>query len=193
MSEGKSFCELIRAVRAGHAGAAAELVRQFEPAIWREVERRRTQAALCRQLDVQDLSQIVLAQFFPCLTAGGYELHHPAQLHGLLRVMARNHLCKEVDKLRTLRRGRGAPHWAGPVEHACVDPGPSPSEAAAVNELRRQARLLLSEQEWDLVLQRAHGRTWTEIAAALGAQADALRMQLTRACERVAGRLGLEG
>jgi DNA-directed RNA polymerase specialized sigma24 family protein len=73
-----------------------------------------------------------------------------------------------------------------------VDPGPSPSVAAAGKELLEKFRARLSPEERQLAEQRALGRSWTAIAAAVGAPADGLRMQLNRALDRVARELKLD-
>ena len=59
-------------------------------------------------------------------------------------------------------------------------------------ELLEKFRSRLSPEERHLAEQRALGRPWTEIATAVGAPADGLRMQLHRALDRVARELKLD-
>jgi hypothetical protein len=51
---------------------------------------------------------------------------------------------------------------------------------------------MLTDDERRLAEARAAGRTWDEIAAALGGTPDGLRMQFSRAQSRIAEALGLE-
>jgi hypothetical protein len=62
----------------------------------------------------------------------------------------------------------------------------------ADQELLREFRMRLSDRERKLADLRASGRSWSEIAAEMGEDADALRMRLTRAVDRVVRELRLE-
>ena len=68
----------------------------------------------------------------------------------------------------------------------------SDDQIAVGRELLERVRRELTDDERELADQRALGRDWPEIAAERGATPDALRKKLTRALDRVAGRLGLE-
>jgi hypothetical protein len=67
-----------------------------------------------------------------------------------------------------------------------------PDQLLHTRDLLQAVRQRLSEEERSLAEQRAQGREWTEIAAACGAGAEALRKQLARALGRVVKELGLE-
>src|ERR1051326_5709961 len=88
-----SFTDLIRCVREGDADAAAELVRQYEPAIRRSL-RLRLDPRLRRTCDSMDLCPAVLCSFFVRAASGQYELDSPEQLLKLLATMARHKLSK---------------------------------------------------------------------------------------------------
>ena len=64
MSSDTSFEELITRVRAGNEEAAAELVREYEPEIRREIHFRLTDPSLRRIVESVDICQSVLANFF---------------------------------------------------------------------------------------------------------------------------------
>src|SRR5262249_42410169 len=86
---------------------------------------------------------------------------------------------------------RDAPFAAG--EWDVPGREPSPSRVASGRELLAEFRRRLSVEERRLADFRAEGRGWAEIAAELGGTAQARRMQLARALDRVAQELGLEG
>ncbi len=192
MSADNSFCDLILRVRAGDDQAATELVRRYEPTIRLIVRRRLTDAALRRVLDSMDICQSVLASFFLRAASGQYELDKPEQLLNLLATMARHKLTTQVQKQRTARRDPRRVRQDFSASAEVVDPGANPSQVVAHQELLQQFRSRLSEEERWLADQRALGRSWAEMATEIGGSPDRLRMQLTRAIERVSRELGLE-
>jgi RNA polymerase sigma factor (sigma-70 family) len=193
MSEDVPFRELIGQVRAGDPQAAAELVRQYEPTIRMVVRRRLADPALRRVLDSLDICQSVLASFFVRVASGQYDLERPEQLFKLLTTMARNKVANAALKQRAACRD---PHRLekGSLERLeLIDPHSGPCELAAHQELLQEFRRRLSVEERHLAEQRAQGRPWAEIAAEVGGSPDRLRLQLTRAFDRVAHDLGLDG
>jgi RNA polymerase sigma-70 factor (ECF subfamily) len=191
MAEAPSFPSLIRRVRAGDADAAAELVRTYEPQIRRVVRVRLTDPRLRRLLDVTDICQSVLGNFFIRAASGQFELETPEQLLKLLATMARN---KITDWARKAQAGR-RDHDAVPLDASGVKepaaPDPSPSRIVADRELLKEVQARLSEEERYLADQRSGGREWDDLASELGAKPQTLRMRLTRALDRVAQELGL--
>jgi RNA polymerase sigma-70 factor (ECF subfamily) len=185
-----SFADFVRRVRAGDPDAAVELVRQYEPAMRRAVRIHLEAAGLRRLFDSQDVCQSVFGSFFVRAALGQYDLDRPQQLLALLTAIARN---KSIDQAR-----RHAPerrvhsHQALPETDALPAAGPSPSQAVAFDEMLRQFRERLNPAERYLADQRAAGRAWDELAAELGVGPEALRKQLARAIDRVAGALGVE-
>jgi RNA polymerase sigma-70 factor (ECF subfamily) len=192
MPEPNDFADFLRRVRAGDQQAAAELVRRYEPLIRREVRLHLEDQRLCRLFDSMDVCQSVLASFFVRTAAGAYDLDRPEQLMGLLVKMARNKLAsaarRQTQKKRDHRRAAGAGDELGRV----AGPDPSPSRLLAGQELLEQFRARLSEEERRLADLRHDGLAWAEIAERLGGTAQARRMQLARAVERVSRELGLD-
>jgi RNA polymerase sigma-70 factor (ECF subfamily) len=191
MSEEASFCDLIRRVRAGDAEASADLVRRYEPTIRLVVRRRLTSPGLRRLLDSMDICQSVLASFFVRTALGQYELNTPEQLLNLLAVMARNKVQNQALQQRAARRDYRRLHQGSPDGGQLVDPRAGPGQVVADRELLHEFRRRLSAEEQQLAEQRALGRSWQEIAAAVGGSPDGLRMRLGRAIERVSHELGL--
>jgi RNA polymerase sigma-70 factor (ECF subfamily) len=186
------FQSLIRRVRAGDEAAAAELVRSYEPAIRRAARVRLVDTRLQRLFDSMDISQSVFASFFVRAALGQYELDGPEQLLRLLVNMSRKKLADHARQQGAARRDYRRQQPGSP-DRACVDAGPDPAEQAATRELLEEFRRRLSREERRLADRRASGQNWTQIALEAGESPDALRKKLTRAIERIAGELGLEG
>ena len=192
MSTGDSFRALLVKVRAGDETAAAELVRQYEPAIRRFIRLRLTNTRTRRVFDSADLCQSVLANFFVRVRVGQFDLADSKQLMKLLTAMAQNKVRDVARKLRAARRDDRRVQTERPeaVEEA-VDAQAAPSSIVAAREMLQQVRRRLSEDERYLADQRGIGRDWADIAKELQSRPDALRIKLSRALNRVAGELGL--
>jgi RNA polymerase sigma-70 factor (ECF subfamily) len=192
MSEDSAFRDLIRRARAGDQRAAEELLRGYEPALRLVVRRRLTDPSLRRLLDSTDVCQSVLGTFFVRLVLGQFEVDSPDQLMKLLAAMARNKVCNLWDQQRAACRDQRRNHGDGEVVEQLPDPASSPSQAVATQELLREVRGHLSEEEWRLVdLRYYQNCSWEAIAAQVGGQVDAVRMRLQRALARVKNDLGL--
>jgi RNA polymerase sigma factor (sigma-70 family) len=191
MSEEESFRELIRRVRAGDAEASTQLVRRYEPAIRLAVHVRLTDPRLRRILDSMDICQSVLVSFFMRAASGQYELETPEQLLKLLTTMARNKVLRQAHKQRAARRDYRRLQRDLSSEGDFVDSGPSPSQVVAQREMLHELQRRLTAEERQLADQRALGRSWKEIAAAVGSEANTVRMRLSRALDRVTQELGL--
>jgi DNA-directed RNA polymerase specialized sigma24 family protein len=183
VSEETEFRDLMGRVRGGDAGAAEQLVRTYEPSIRMVIRRRLTDPALRRLVDSIDIVQSVLGNFFVRAASGQFGLDSPQQLHKLLVTMA-------LNKIRNLARrppSQGIPNGCEPVAA-----GPSPSQVVSYEELLQKFRNRLSEEEQRLTSLRASGRSWSEIAAELHGNPDALRMKYTRTLARVMRELEME-
>jgi RNA polymerase sigma-70 factor (ECF subfamily) len=192
MPEEIPFPELIRRVREGDAQAAAELVRRYEPAIRRVARVRLTDPRLQRLFDSMDVCQSVFGSFFVRAALGEYELETPEQLLRLLAAMSRKKVVDQSRRARAARRDVRRNQSAAAHEHGWAAPGPSPSQEVAGQELLREFRRRLSEEERQLADARAEGRDWNQIAAERGGSPEALRKQLSRAVDRVSRELGLD-
>ena len=192
MSGQDTFADFVRRIRAGDEQAAAELVRQYEPLIRREVRLHLEDRRLCRLFDSMDVCQSVLASFFLRTAAGQYDLERPEQLLRLLVTMARNKLASAArGQHRQCRDQRRVEAGGAKLEGVAAD-APSPSEVVAGRELLERFRQALSDEERQVAELRGQGVAWADVAARLGGTAQGRRMQLARALERVARELGLD-
>jgi RNA polymerase sigma factor (sigma-70 family) len=188
----QNLADFVRRIRAGDEQAAADLVRQCEPLVRREIRLRLTDPRLCRALDSMDICQSVMASFFVQAACGRYELDEPGQLIKLLVGMARNKLASATRKQRAQRRDT---RRVVPTAVDEVDPAggvATPSRIVAGKELLREVQQRLSEEERELAQRRAQGQRWEEIAAELGGTPDGRRVQFARALDRVTQQLGLD-
>jgi RNA polymerase sigma-70 factor (ECF subfamily) len=173
------FSRFLAGVRAGDGAAAEELLRRYEPYLRRLIRLRLHDPRLRRLLESRDICQSILADFFARAARGEFDLESHEQLAGLLLTMARNKL---VTQARRNHKHRGSlpPGWDAADSH------PSPAQQAAERELLQAARARLSPEElWLFEQNKVRGRTWDAIAQEKGADANALRMRLTRALARV--------
>ncbi len=190
-----SVGELLGKVRGGDAAAAEELVRTYEPELRRAIRVRLTDARLRRLVDSIDICQSVLAGFFVRTAAGQYDIQTPEELLKLLVTMARNRVIDWARRSQADRRdGRRDVSIEGEdgqqMQFASNQPGPA--SVLISRELLDQVRSRLAPEELKLMEQRAEGLDWNQIAEQTGDQANAVRMRLTRALDRVAEELGLE-
>jgi RNA polymerase sigma-70 factor (ECF subfamily) len=191
MSEESDFVEFLRRIRRGDSQAAEELVRRYESTVRLAIRTRLTDPALRRQIDSVDICQSVLGSFFVRVAAGQYDLAEPAQLLALLVRMAQNKLAGHA---RFHRRRRRDAHLVNGQEGAAervADGGPAPDQIATARDLLATLRAGLSVEERELADRRGAGEGWAEIATAMGGTATGRRMQLKRAIDRLAPRLGL--
>jgi RNA polymerase sigma-70 factor (ECF subfamily) len=193
MLDENTFDQFICRIRAGDEQAAVELVRKYEPLIRREVRMRLEDRRLGQVLDSIDVCQSVLASFFVRTAAGQYDLEKPDQLLRLLVTMVRNKLASAARSHHRQRRDRRRLVPLGREQLANVaDVGPSPSQLLAGKELLERVRQSLSAEERQIADLRTEGLAWADISARLGGTAQARRMQLSRAVDRVVRELGLE-
>lgn len=192
MTEDVSFDELIRRVRAGDQEAAADLVRQYEPAVRRAVRFRLADARLGPVMDSMDICQSVLGSFFVRAAAGQFDLQKPEQLVGLLVKMARNKLVSQARKEWAERRDTRRRTAVGAEAQELVDPYSSPSRQVAARELLAEVHRRLTPEERELAERRHQGDDWAAIADALGESPVVLRKRFSRALDRVTRELGLE-
>jgi len=191
MSDADDFRDLIRRIRAGDNEAAAVLVRRYEPLIRRQVRLRLEDERLERLFDSMDVCQSVLASFFIRSAVGEYDLEEPQQLVGLLVKMARNKLASAARRATRQRRDHRRQKGEGEFANIAAS-DPTPSEQVAGQELLERARQRLSAEELEIADLRAQNLSWDDVAARLGGNANARRMQLARAVERLATELGLD-
>src|SRR5215469_11164673 len=141
MTEGTTFADFIRRIRAGDDRAAQELVERYEPVIRREVRLRLKDPRLNSRFDWTDVCQSVLASFFVRAASGQYDLEEPGQLLKLLLAMTRNKLANQARLNRAGRRDcrRLSAHDPAELEGLAI-PQPSPSRMVADRELLEEFR-----------------------------------------------------
>jgi RNA polymerase sigma-70 factor (ECF subfamily) len=192
MSDIPPFADFLARIRAGDARAAEELVKRYESAIRLAVRTRLTDPALKRHFDSVDVCQSVLASFFVRAAAGQYDLSDPSELIDLLVRMAQHKLAGQARFYRRQRRDARQVSAFGDAAEQVAGTEPGPEQVAAGRDLLEALRSRLTVEERDIADRRGAGQGWAEIAAARGGTANARRMQLQRAIDRVAPELGLE-
>ncbi len=191
MAEESSFAQLLLQVRSGDQQAAAELLQVYEPYIRRTVRMRLTDSYLRRQFDSMDFCQSVMGDFFVRFALGQFDLQSPGQLISLLAKMARNKVIDHARRQKAARRDVRRLESGGMDEGAIAGADPTPSRVASGKELLDLVRARLTERDRYVAGERAAGRSWQELADELGENADALRMRLSRALNRVGAEVGL--
>jgi RNA polymerase sigma-70 factor (ECF subfamily) len=193
MEPESTFQDLIRRVRAGDQEAAAEVVRLYEPAIRRAARVWSVDPRLRRLFDSMDICQSVFASFFVRTALGQYDLDTPDQLLRLLLNMSRKKLADRAREQGAARRDYRRLEAGNEQDRELAAACSSPSQQVAAAELLQEFRKRLSDDERQLAEQRSLGQDWKQIAEARGGSPEALRKKLTRAVDRVAQELGLEG
>lgn len=191
MADAKAFQEMIGRVRAGDDHAAAELVQRYEPLVRREVRLHLEDARLRRMFDSMDVVQSVLASFFIRTVAGEYDLESPEQLARLLVRMARNKLASAARQQYRQRRDMRRTQVGQDVWQTLATTEQAASDLYANQEILEALRQQLTSEEHRIADLRSDGRSWDEVAMALGGKPQARRMQLVRGIERAAKKLGL--
>ncbi len=194
MPSARSLQELVAQLRAGCEDAAAELVQRYGPEIHRYIHYRLTDPRLRALVDSLDVCQSVLGSFFVRLSTGELRLDDSRQLMGLLVVMARHKLCDLARKQGALRRQgfRDAVRDQATL-NSIPQAGNDPAEMVAGQEILNAVCGKLAVDEQTMFGMRLAGCDWGEIAAQCQTTAEAARKRMTRAVDRAARELGLEG
>jgi DNA-directed RNA polymerase specialized sigma24 family protein len=185
--EDPSFAELVVRAGRGDTEASRWLVERYESAIRRQVRFSLMDNKLRRVLEVTDVCQSVMGQFFSGLGAGRFALDAPEQLLGLLKQMVRNKITDEARYWRAERRDylrNVVPNEeTNPVEPASADP--TPSRVVEESEFLAAFESRLSGWERTVFEYRRQGMGWPEIAARTGDGSEAIRKRFERALDRV--------
>lgn len=191
MNEEEIFGNLIRQVRLGDQQAAEELVRLYEPLVRRELRIKMTDRRMARIFDTVDVCQSIWSSFFARVTAGQYDLGNSQQLAKLLVTMARNKLASQARRNHAQKRDINRATQSSSQLDILTDPDDSPSVQATIDELYTKIQARLSPEERRVSDLRRDGLSWDAVAETLGGTAQARRMQLDRAADRVLRQLGL--
>ncbi len=186
------FTDLIARIRAGDQAAAEELVRKFEPVVRREIRLNMTDRRLARMFDSVDICQSIWSSFFVRVAAGQFDIDSPVQLTNLLMAMARNKLAHQSRRNRYQKRDVGRVDANSESIGTVSDSQPSPSDCISAKELLAKMQSSLTDEEQRISELRRTGMAWEEVATTLGGTAQARRMQLHRAADRITRQLGLE-
>ena len=186
----QEFQAFIERIRKGDSSAAEELVRLYEPIVRRQIRMQMVDSRLSRLYDSVDFSQAVMASFF--LRGAEFELQEPQDLVRLLMTMARNKLASSARRVLAQKRDGQRRDVDAPLLNQVADGSDTPSRIVSMLELIAEAKKKLTPEEQQLVDLRSEGKSWDEIAIELGGTAQARRMQLARAMERVTESLGIE-
>jgi RNA polymerase sigma-70 factor (ECF subfamily) len=192
MSLDDLFADFIVRIRAGDDAAAAELVRLYEPIVRREIRLHMTDQRMARLFDSMDICQSIWSSFFVRVVAGQFNLESPSQLTRLLMAMARNKLAFQARRNRYQKRNVGRLDTTGVSIETLSRNQPSPSEQLSAQELLEKMQNILTAEERQISDLRRAGLAWDDVATRLGGTAQARRMQLDRAADRVTRQLGLD-
>lgn len=172
--------DLLARLRAGDRAARDHIVERMLPALvcW---SHRRLPCWARALSDTGDLVQDVIARALPRLST--FEPEGPGALLAFFKRAVRNQVVDEI------RRARRRPVAAEGTE-SCVDPAPSPLEAAIKRqglEKYRAALATLTPIDQALIIERtSQGRTYEDVAAAVGKpNAAAARVAVSRALVRL--------
>lgn len=192
MVEQSRFSELIARVRNRDEEAARELATHYQDAIRRAIRIQLRDAGMRRVLDSMDICQSVLASFFVRTALGQYDLESPDQLLRLLTTIARNKLTNQINKAMAQRRDMRREVAFDENVTVVRDQQSDPAEQVSAQEILSIVREKLSPEERYIAEQREQGRPWSDLAAELASNEDAIRKKLSRALDRVMEQLGLE-
>lgn len=188
-----TFQTRVQAARSGDKAAAADLFREYQPELQRYIRFRLTHREIRRFVDSFDICQSVLAAFFVHLKSGQIDnIVNPAQLFGLLNVMAQNKIKDKVRYHGAARRNNGTAHERMSIEMLDVPSSdPDPHYMAAGREILSIVREQVRPQDREALELWLSGNGWTQIASTLGGTPDARRKQVERSIEHVAQKLGV--
>ncbi|HVK14348.1 MAG TPA: ECF-type sigma factor [Gemmataceae bacterium] len=183
------FAARLARVRAGDSAAAADLVREYEPAVRVAVRAHLVDPSLRRHFDSTDVCQSVSGSFFVRMAAGQYDVADPAQLVALLVRMSRNKLASQARRFGRTKRDARRDVRDAAVLNGLAGAATGPAAAAAARELLAAVLDRLPNKDREIAQRRAVGQDWTTIGAEMGGSPDGRRKQLARAIDR----LGLDG
>jgi RNA polymerase sigma factor (sigma-70 family) len=167
MYDGGSFKSLMQEVAAGSPQAAETLVEVYGDSVLRVI-RSRLNRLLRRQLDSEDIRQIVWASFFAHRSQYS-RFERPEELLAFLRSMAAN---KVIDQCRrrigAARRSRLRERGMDSSGIESMDSFPGRDERPSAAVAVREQLELMSPQERQIVEFRMAGETTARIAEELG-------------------------
>jgi RNA polymerase sigma-70 factor (ECF subfamily) len=183
MSSSETFRDLLGRVRRGDDAAAAVIFERFVDQLAAKANRHLS-PAIRRRVDAEDVVQSVYRTFFRRVRQGEFQLDHWGGLWGLLtRITVR----KCAHAARGKNRAREVPVLAGTSNDdpewgwEALAREPSPSEAAALNDVLDALLDPLRESHRAIVKLTLEGYTQEEIGQQLGCSERTVRRVLTQA------------
>lgn len=195
MEKTGGFIQLVERLRRGDASAVDVFLKEYGPAIHREVRFILLDARLRAIVSESDVCQSVLMHFFVGLWSGGYEFDQSSDLLGLLKKMVR---CRVADLARRWTNlGRDVRRTVSAdsgMEQVAAPNDETPSDIVIRSELLADIQRRLSEQNRMILSLRQERRTWAEIADQLKTDCgpETLRKQFERALAQLRRELGVE-
>ena len=192
--ENENFSDFLQALRQRQTQAFDQLVELCGPDLRALIRSWLGDVQLRRVADSVDIWQSVLIKFDECVRTGQFQAETFAQLQSYLRTLARNTFMDLLRKEQAAKRHHAGtdPRRRRLESTGVADPGSSPSEHVAYEELEQQFLSGLSEHGRQIYARRAQGWTWPQIAAEMGGFPNSWRVRFDREIERVVREMGLE-
>lgn len=188
-----TFRALFNRLQAGDEIAAQEFLDEFAPALRRHVRVLLAGSGIEAAHSTSDVLQSLYLNFHVRLRAGEYDFESPAQVHAMLEKMARH---KVLDKIRheraDIRDRRRLKHGGDEALLGLADEEATPSHIVSARELLADVLRRLPADVRHIALRRGEGCSWPELARELNEQADALRIRLQRALNKILDQFGPE-
>jgi DNA-directed RNA polymerase specialized sigma24 family protein len=169
--------------RAGDNSAIQEIWEQYGHHLRRAASRSLRLRGMELYLESDDICQSVL--FDLLRHAPKAELHTPAQLAGYLARAVEHKVQKKarrsIAQRRDIRRVIPVNVDVEQLPAATNDP----AETLARDELLAMIRGQMSDEDWSVWQMRLSGQHWSEIAARLHREPDALRIHFARVLSRI--------
>lgn len=176
---------LLERLGRGDAGAAEQIMREYEPYL-RMVVRRCLPAGLRRKFDSVDVVQSVWVHVWKGLRGVSWQFADREHLRALLVTVTRRRL---VSRLRHYRASLAREDTAArDLDGMPAPPGPGPEDIVRAKELWEKVLGMCPPEQHELLRLRRQGFTMEEIAGRTGMHEGSVR----RVFRRLARRLALE-
>lgn len=192
MTAEQSFADLMGRLRAGDAGAAAELFQRYAHRLV-GLARGRLDRLTRRLVDPEDVLQSVFRSFFERHAAGQFDLADWDGLWAMLVVLTLRKCGRQVRRFRAARRDlrrEAGPDRAEVADWEALADGPTPAEAAALCDLLGELRQRCGADDWPLVALSLQGLSQAEVGAQAGCTERTVRRVLARTRLRLKRLLG---
>ncbi len=194
MSISAEILELLPRARDGDDKAWTRLVAILEPFLLRVARTRLRLHArsdqIRRDFASSDICQSVFRSFLKGLRTDRFQISNPEDLERLLQVMARFNVAAKAR--RAHYRLRGLLHDFDLEAEELVEDGITPEQVVEDRDLVESVQAELTQEELFLLMLYLEGSSWAEVAKYTRTTADAVRMRIKRAIQRVREKMGKE-